>query len=130
MLHRLDIGDEEAIDLWGEIKPLVEQAWTAADTTTVIEIAQDILAVLDLPEGQTLPALPIFQLGLGDSIPEEREGDPLPFPAVAFDGDSPGVGSEIKESLPTPSGDTTPNRRRLPLWKRLPLRWLASWSRP
>ena len=107
MFHRLGIGDEKAIDLWDEIKPLVEGAWIAADTTAVIEIAQDILAILDLPEGHPLPALPIFQLGLGEGIPEDREGDPLPFPAAPFEGDSPGVGGEIDESLPTPSGDTS-----------------------
>jgi hypothetical protein len=108
MFERLGIEDEATIDLWYEIKPLVEESWTAANTRRVIEIAREILAILELPEGYALPDLPIFQIvmGAGDDIPEERVGDALPFPASAFDGASPGQGTDFdNKSIPTPSGD-------------------------
>ena len=110
MFERLGIEAEEAIccRMWHEIKPLVEVAWTAADTSRVIEIAREILAILELPEGYSLPDLPIFQIvmGAGDGIPEERDGKPFPFPVAAFDGASPGQGTDFDEdSVPAPSGD-------------------------
>ena len=108
MFERLGIEAEEIFDLWHEIKPLVETSWTAADTSRVIEIAREILAILELPEGYALPDLPIFQImmGAGDDIPEERDGEALPFPVSAFDGASPGQGTDFDdESIPAPSGD-------------------------
>ena len=94
--------------MWHEIKPLVEEAWTAPNTSRVIEIAREILATLEIPEGYALPDLSIFQIavGAGDDIPEERDGKPLPFPVAAFDGASPGQGTDFDdESIPTPNGD-------------------------
>jgi len=110
MFERLGIEADEAIccRMWREIKPLVEDSWTAADTNRVIEIAREILAILELPEGYSLPDLPIFQIviGAGDDIPEERVGKALPFPASAFDGASPGQGTDFDDdSVPAPSGD-------------------------
>ena len=108
MFERLGIEDQDTIDPWHEIKPLVEETWTADNTSQVIEIASEILAILELPEGYALPDLPIFQIviGAGDDIPEELDGEALPFPVSAFDGASPGQGTDFDERLiPTPSGD-------------------------
>ena len=108
MFERLGIEAEEAIDMWHEIKPLAEASWTADNTSRVIEIAREILAILELPEGYALPDLPIFQIaiGAGDDIPKERDGEALPFPVSAFDGTSPGKGTDFDEdSIPAPSGD-------------------------
>jgi hypothetical protein len=108
MFERLGIEDQETIDLWHEIKPLVEISWTADNTSRVIEIAREILAILELSEGYSLPNLPIFQIviGAGDDIPEERDGDVLPFPVSAFDGASPGQGTDFdNESIPSPNSD-------------------------
>jgi len=108
MFKRLGIEAEEVIDMWREIKLLVEASWTAENTSRVIEIARKILAILDLPEGYALPDLPIFRIvmGAGDDIPEERVGKPFPFPVKAFDGASPGQGTGFDcDSVPTPSGD-------------------------
>lgn len=110
MFERIGIEAEEAIccRMWREIKPLVEDSWTADNTSRVIEIAREILAILELPEGYALPDLPIFRIvmGAGDDIPEERDAAALPFPVSAFDGASPGQGTDFdNESIPTPSGD-------------------------
>ena len=110
MFERLGIEAEDGIccRIWHEIKPLVEDSWTADNTSRVIEIAREILAILELPEGHSLPDLPIFQIvmGAGDDIPEERVGEALPFPVSAFDGASPGQGTDFDdESIPTPRGD-------------------------
>jgi len=108
MFERLGIEAEAVIDMWREIKPLVEASWTADNTSRVIEIAREILAILELPEGYALPDLPIFKIvmGAGDDIPEERDTRALPFPASAFDGASPGQGTDFDgDSVPTPSGD-------------------------
>jgi len=108
MFERLGIETEEAIDLWHKIKPLVEATWTADNTSRVIEIAREILAILELPEGHALPDLSIFRIaiGMGDDIPEERDGKALPFPVSAFDGASPGQGTDFDdETISTPSGD-------------------------
>jgi len=93
--------------MWREIKPLVEASWTADNTSRVIEIAREILAILELPEGYALPDLPIFQIvmGAGDDIPEERVGKPFPFPVKAFDGASPGQGTGFDDAIPIPRGD-------------------------
>jgi len=108
MFKRLGIEAAEATELWHDVKPLVEESWTAINTSRVIEIATEILAILEIPEGYALPDLPIFQIvmGAGDGIPEERDGKPLPFPVSAFDGASPGQGTDFDDdSIPTPSED-------------------------
>ena len=108
MFERLGIEDGKATDLWHEIKPLVEESWTAPNTQRVIVIAREILAVLDLTEGHALPDLPVFRIaiGVGDDIPEDRDTAALPFPVNAFDGASPGQGTDFdEESVPTPGGD-------------------------
>jgi len=110
MFERLGIEAEEVIGcrMWREIKPLVEASWTADSTSRVIEIAREILAILELPEGYALPDLPVFRIGIGagDDIPEERDTRALPFPASAFDGASPGQGTDFDErTVPIPRGD-------------------------
>ena len=55
MFKRLNmLKDEAARDLWAKIRPLVEAAWNAPDTSEVIRLARDILAILHIPE--SLPA--------------------------------------------------------------------------
>jgi hypothetical protein len=67
--------------LWQEIRPLVEQAWMAADTATVISLAKEILGLLGLPV--TAPCLKIFPFDL-DDIP--RSGtQPIPIPMTPAD---------------------------------------------
>ena len=110
MFVRLGIKADDAIccRMWHEIKPLVEVSWTAENTSWVIEIAREILAILELPEGYALPDLPIFQIvmGAGDDIHKERLGEALPFPVSAFDGASPGQGTDFDDdSVPAPRGD-------------------------
>ena len=108
MFERLGIEAEDALDLWHEIKPLVEESWTADNTSRVIRIAREILAILKLPEGYALPDLSIFQIvmGAGDDIPGERIEEALPFPVSAFDGASPGQGTDFDDdSIPAPRGD-------------------------
>ena len=108
MLARLGITDDEAIGLWHEIQPLVEESWTAPNTRRVIEIAKEILAILELPQGHALPDLPVFRIGkgAGDDIPAKGDTAALPFPAGAFDGASPGQGTDFDgDSVPTLGGD-------------------------
>ena len=108
MLARLGIKAAESLDLWQKVKPLVEGAWTAVDTHKVIEIAGEILEMLDLPVGYTLPDLPLFKWLVGEDVPAEQDSDTdvLPFPVSAFDGESPGTGKGCDDqSLPDPEGD-------------------------
>ena len=108
MLARLGIKAEESLDLWQKVKPLVEGAWTVENTHKVIEIAGQILEILDLPEGYSLPDLPLFKWMVGEDVPAEQDSDTdvLPFPVSAFDGESPGTGTGCDDqSLPDPKGD-------------------------
>jgi hypothetical protein len=74
-------GDAE--QLWlDEVRPLVEEAWTAPDTHKVIGLARRILEILDLPEGWELPDWLVLLLPQ-DGVPEEREGEAMPLPAGA-----------------------------------------------
>ena len=50
--------------LWGKIRSLVEQAWTAADTAEVISLARDILRILEMPT--STPRLELMQVNPGD----------------------------------------------------------------
>jgi hypothetical protein len=95
---------EPAKELWRGIRPLVEEAWAAADTERVIEIARQILKRLGLPEGYPLPDW--LQKLVGNHIAGASDS-PMPFPdREADDGEQPGIGSEPDEAdLPQPKGD-------------------------
>ena len=89
MLTKLKVS-EAARELWMQIKKVVETAWAAPDTTELIELAKEILRLLDIPAGQRVPDSWWFVLGDGDGIPVARLEDPLPFPDEAADV-APGV---------------------------------------
>ncbi len=81
MLKRLNmLKDATALDLWERIRPLVEAAWTAADTREVIRRAREILAILGIPE--STPARHFHGVS-ADGVPQHRvDDDPaLPMPA-------------------------------------------------
>lgn len=88
MIDLLGIG-EEAKKLWSEVKPLVEQAWTAHDTHQVIALARQVLERLGI-DPKTSP-LRLIQLPAGN-IPLRRADKPLPFPAAPAQGEQPGLG--------------------------------------
>jgi hypothetical protein len=80
MFERLSVstGGQE---LWMKIRPLVEQAWSAADTGAVIALARDILAILDLPEcAPRLGLAPINPQGIPHS-----GADPIGLPSDPAD---------------------------------------------
>ena len=89
MLTKLKVS-EAARELWMQIKQIIETSWAAPHTTALIELAQEILRLLDIPEGQRVPDSWWFVLGDGDGIPVARLEDPLPFPDEAADV-APGV---------------------------------------
>jgi hypothetical protein len=78
--------------LWAKIRSLVEQAWTATDTQTVISLAREILGILELPT--STPRLGLVQVNSGD-IPL-RGAKPIPLPASAADS-APGLGMGLGE---------------------------------
>jgi len=90
MLTELKVS-EAACELWMQVKEAVEKSWMAPNTTELIELAQEILRLLDIPEGQDVPEWLWIFLGGGDGIPVARLEDPLPFPDEAADV-APGVG--------------------------------------
>jgi hypothetical protein len=75
MFERLDVS-AAGQSLWHKIRPLVEQAWVAADTESVISLAKDILSILDLP--LSTPRLGLIPIN-PDDIPL-RGTKPIPIP--------------------------------------------------
>jgi hypothetical protein len=73
--------DAAGLALWRRIRVLVEEAWDAPDTATVITLARRILDLLGIPlETPTLPfALP--DEAAGSDIPRRRNRAPLSEPA-------------------------------------------------
>ena len=78
MLAALRCGPRAA-RFWRKIRPLVEQAWDAPDTATVIELARRILEILGIPPEQAETPL-VLLLDPGDGIPVRRTDSPLPRP--------------------------------------------------
>ncbi len=80
MLRQLKLdGDAVAGELWMKIKPLVEAAWHAPDTSEVIRLGREILKILGLPEGT--PPLKSRLPGINPTgIPTERADSALPAP--------------------------------------------------
>jgi hypothetical protein len=76
--------------LWGKIRPLVEQAWTATDTAAVISLTRDILHILGLPP--SLPRLGLIQVS-ADDIPTHGARS-IPFPPDPS-ASSPGLGTGL-----------------------------------
>ena len=89
MFTKLKVS-EAAQNLWMQIKDLVETSWNVPTTTELIELAKEILRLLDIPAGQRVPDSWWFVLGDGDGIPVARLEEPLPFPDEAADV-APGV---------------------------------------
>jgi hypothetical protein len=75
MLDRLHVSADARM-LWDKVKPLVEVAWKARETKKVIEIAREILNLLDLKKEQVPSRLP----GMSSNIPRERSGEVKSFP--------------------------------------------------
>lgn len=74
------------------MKPLVEEAWTAPDTTEVIRLAREILRRLDIKESTRVQLQ--WMMVNAEDIPRERDEPALPFPAEAAEV-SPGVESAV-----------------------------------
>ncbi len=87
--------------VWGKIRPLVESAWNAHDTETVIAIAREILNVLDIRPGEASQGIKNETVQKKPKDGSKGEGNPLSFPDGAFEGPSPGLGKGLGEdSLP------------------------------
>jgi hypothetical protein len=83
-------------DLWMKIRPLVERAWTAADTGRVISLAEKILSILDLPV--STPRLGFAPLN-PEGIPHSG-ANPMALPSGPAD-NALGLGGEIgQDELP------------------------------
>jgi len=123
---------EDAQRLWANAKPLVEQAWAAADTPQVIALARKILELLGIdPRTAPLRLIPLP----ANNIPTDRKDKTLPFPMGPAEGDQPGLGKsdvsvtpenlfEDSYSEPVPYIDledqARPLARQLPLALQLP----------
>jgi hypothetical protein len=125
------IGEREMLDLlrispggerlWIRVKPLVEQAWGAADTGRVIELAREILEILGIdPRSRPMK----LNWTSTKDIPRARPDRPLPFPGKPDDAVQPGLGTgELDEekgslfsdaySLPAPYVDLEDQARPL-----------------
>ncbi len=100
MFERLGTG-EDARKLWATVRPLVEQAWSAPDTKTVIALARQVLERLGIdPLAPPLRLLPLP----AENIPRKRSDKPLAFPTAPAPGEQPGLGrSDVgaaEQSLP------------------------------
>jgi hypothetical protein len=91
--------------LWREIRPIVEQAWMAQDTTAVIALAREILDQLDLP--LSAPPLDVPQINPHEIPRSPIRSLPLPRkPSVV----GPGLGENLADrDLPA----LPPSRRNL-----------------
>ncbi len=86
---------------WVEVRPLVEEAWTAPNTEAVIAIARRILDVLDIPPDTPFRGIP--NRDIQRKAESDAPGDALPFPKEASDG-APGLGVGADEdALPDTS---------------------------
>jgi hypothetical protein len=89
-------------DWWVKIRPLVEQAWIAADTNGVIKLAREILSILDLPA--STPRLGLESLN-PQGIPQSG-ASPVALPSNPSDialGVGAGVGQDELPCLPAKS---------------------------
>lgn len=91
MLEQLDIS-AVGQGLWAKVRPLVETAWNAPDTTEVIQLSEQILELLGLPPARVLPV--ILAEAVGDDVQRGLSGCALPFPTSACDHAQPGLGTE------------------------------------
>ena len=80
---------KEAQQLWGRVKPLVEQAWTAEDTHQVINLSHRVLELLGIDPNET-PAR--YIRSSAGNIPTSRTENALPFPAMPAESEQPGLG--------------------------------------
>lgn len=71
---------------WAQVRPLVEEAWTAPTSEDVVRIARQILAVLQIPE-QTEPEFLLEHVSAGGGGSPQREEQP------GSDGSGPGDGA-------------------------------------
>ncbi len=74
--HVTLLDDAEAFALWSKVRPLVEAAWSAPNTSEVIRLAKAILLLLDIPESRVALDLPFVDY----DVPQERDEEALPFP--------------------------------------------------
>jgi len=107
-----DALSETNLTLWGQVRPLVEEAWVAQGTLQVVAFAREILAILDLPaDAHDIPdwlkelldllGQLLGQRGPGDGM---EEGIPVPLPVPGDGGahrapDSGEFGDELGDLL-------------------------------
>ncbi len=95
MFERLGVSDIGQ-NLWAKIRPLVEQAWIAADTQVVIDLARNILHILEIPT--STPRLGLTQVNTS-GIPTNG-AKPSLLPAGPEDS-APGLGAGLNnDDLP------------------------------
>jgi hypothetical protein len=96
--------DRAARERWEKVRPLVEEAWRAPDTIRVIELARQVLAILEMSVSNR-------SLGLGgispNGIPEQRDSEhpALPFPKHSAAKPGPGTGLLGLETPPARQDD-------------------------
>jgi hypothetical protein len=89
--------------LWSQVRPLVEEAWAAAETQAVIELARRVLEILGLPPSAR-PLGSILSWSSLRGIPVERDGEPLSI-AGACATIQPGLGVEGSDDVPVVAED-------------------------
>jgi hypothetical protein len=89
--------------LWAKVKPLVEEAWGAPDTTTVIELARRVLDILGLPHA-TKPLAGLAPYISLRGIPVERSSVPL-TPDGPCETTQPGLGENKGDDVATVNED-------------------------
>jgi hypothetical protein len=94
MLDRLHITTEARI-LWSKVRPLVEEAWTAANTREVIDIARKVLRILDLKLEKSPSRMP----GMSTNIPRAKSMSAHSFPSGPAE-TQPGLGLDSKMDTP------------------------------
>lgn len=96
MLKQLKVNSI-GMALWEKVKPLVEEAWSAPDTETVIVLARRILHLLGLPESNGWQT---WLVGVGENgVPKKRVGAPLSLPTGSCADIQPGLGLHDNEQV-------------------------------
>lgn len=83
--------------LWDQVRPLVEQAWSAADVDEVLELAKQILQILGIDSADQPIPLPFCEVGVGSQGDGDQENSQEGLPSNA-----PSHGGE--EASPDGSG--------------------------
>lgn len=92
-LNRRTDAAKQGREFWKKVKPLVEKSWQAEHTEDVIQLAREILEIIDLPQDD--PPLSLRYVST-DGVPEDRDDKPMSFPVDAAEA-GPGMGKPPEE---------------------------------